>query len=294
MDLTAPWGRDYHPQKTLSYGNIPMKVTRKQIEQIIFEADTFYGKLFDILLILFIVASIAVVMLDSIESFSIAYGSYFTVAEWLFTVLFTLEYVTRLATVEKPLKYAFSFFGIIDFLAVVPTYIGLVIPAGKYLLVVRVLRVLRIFRILKLAHYVGEADLLMKALKASRRKILVFIFTVLTLVTLLGALMYMVEGQKNGFTSIPKSIYWAVVTLTTVGYGDISPQTSLGQALASCVMILGFGIIAIPTGIVTAEITRAMGERPHAFRICAGCGHGVHDDDARFCKICGDVLPPMP
>ena len=267
-----------------------MKLTRKQIEQIIFEADTFYGKLFDIVLILFIVASIAVVMLDSIESFSSSYGMFFSVAEWVFTVLFTLEYLTRLATVEKPLKYAFSFFGIIDFLAVVPTYLGLVIPAGKYLLVVRVLRVLRIFRILKLAHYVGEADLLLKALKASRRKILVFIFTVLTLVTLLGALMYMVEGQKNGFTSIPKSIYWAVVTLTTVGYGDIAPQTVAGQTLASLVMVLGYSIIAVPTGIVTVEFGRVR-EDSAGRRTCPACGRTGHDRDAAFCKICGARLP---
>ncbi|MBU1171013.1 MAG: ion transporter [Proteobacteria bacterium] len=268
-----------------------MNSLRKKIELIIFEADTFAGKLFDIILIISIAASVFVVMLDSVESYALRYGSFFIAAEWFFTVLFTMEYLLRLATVEKPLKYAGSFFGIIDFLAIIPSYAGLFFPGGKYLLVIRVLRVLRVFRVLKLAQYIGEAELLIKALRASRRKVIVFIFTVLTIVTIIGSAMYIIEGQENGFTSIPKSIYWAVVTLTTVGYGDISPQTSIGQALAAVVMILGFGIIAIPTGIVTAELTRAIGEQPHSRRTCPGCRNSRHEADARYCRLCGHLLP---
>lgn len=267
-----------------------IKNVRKHIELIIFEADTFGGKLFDILLIISIAASVMVVMLDSIQAYAVQYGSFFLIAEWFFTILFTLEYLLRLSTVDRPFKYAVSFFGIIDFLAIIPTYAGLFFPGGKYLLVIRVLRVLRVFRVLKLAQYIGEANLLIKALRASRRKIIVFIFTVLTIVTIIGSVMYIIEGQKNGFTSIPKSIYWAVVTLTTVGYGDISPQTSLGQALASVVMILGFGIIAIPTGIVTAELTRTIGDKQLLRRPCPECGCEGHDTDAAYCKRCGTLL----
>jgi voltage-gated potassium channel len=269
-----------------------MKNLRKTVEQIIFESDTFLGKLFDILLIVSILASVLVVMLDSIDAYARAYGPYFVAAEWFFTGLFTVEYIVRLLTVEKPLRYALSFFGIIDFLATIPTYVGLFFPGGQYLLVIRVLRVLRVFRVLKLAQYIGEAELLIKALAASRRKIIVFIFSVMTIVTIIGAMMYIIEGKANGFTSIPISVYWAVVTLTTVGYGDISPQTGLGQALATVVMILGFGIIAIPTGIVTAELTRAIGDHAKPFRVCPGCGSTLHESDARFCKLCGQSLAP--
>lgn len=269
-----------------------MKNLRKEIEHIIFEADTFVGKLFDILLIVSILASVLIVMLDSIEHLNAAYGRFFWAAEWFFTALFTLEYLLRLVTVEKPLVYVRSFFGVIDFLSIVPTYLGLIFPGGKYLLVIRVLRVLRVFRVLKLVQYIGEADLLVKALNASRRKIIVFIFAVMTIVVIIGSAMYIIEGQKNGFTSIPKSIYWAVVTLTTVGYGDISPQTGLGQALATLVMIMGFGIIAIPTGIVTTELTRMAGGKSESGMSCHRCGHKRHDNDARYCKICGESLNP--
>lgn len=276
-----------HPPSALLYA---MNNIRKNIEHIIFEADTFAGKLFDILLIVSILASVLVVMLDSMDTLNIAYGHLFWAAEWFFTGLFTLEYLLRLVTVDKPLSYARSFFGVIDVLSIMPTYLSLIFPGGKYLLVIRVLRVLRVFRVLKLVQYIGEADLLARAMIASRRKIVVFIFTVMTIVIIIGSAMYIIEGQQNGFTSIPKSVYWAVVTLTTVGYGDISPQTGLGQALATLVMLLGFGIIAIPTGIVTSEITRMSVSQPQKPHPCPHCAHAHHDSDARHCKICGYKL----
>lgn len=226
-------------------------------------------------------------MLDSIAEYSARYGDYFVTAEWIFTILFTVEYILRLATVKKPLKYAISFFGIIDLLAILPTYAGLFFPAGKYLVVIRILRVLRVFRVLKFVQYIGEAEMLIKALAASRRKITVFIFSVLAVVIVIGSIMYIIEGGNGGFTSIPKGIYWAIVTLTTVGYGDIAPVTVLGQTLASMVMILGYGIIAIPTGIVTVEYSKVVGQSEKSLKHCHGCGYENHDGDAIFCKKCG-------
>ncbi len=231
-------------------------------------------------------------MLDSVAEFSAKYGTFFVTAEWIFTILFTVEYILRLGTVKKPLKYAFSFFGVIDLLAIVPTYAGLFFPSGKYLVVIRILRVLRVFRVLKFVQYIGEADMLVKALVASRRKITVFIFSVLALVIIIGSIMYIVEGEVGGFTSIPRGIYWAIVTLTTVGYGDIAPVTVLGQTLASIVMILGYGIIAIPTGIVTVEFSKVAGTYASEknLRHCLGCSYENHDEDAIFCKKCGYEL----
>ncbi|UCG37888.1 MAG: ion transporter, partial [bacterium] len=214
---------------------------RKLLHEVIFEADTPAGKWFDVLLILSILASVVVVMADSVGTIRVGHGRFLVAAEWFFTVLFTVEYILRLVSVRSPLKYAWSFYGVVDFLAVIPTYLSLAFPATKYFLVLRVLRILRVFRVLKLIQYLKEANLLLKALAASRRKITVFLFTVLSLVTIFGSLMYVIEGEANGFTSIPKSIYWAIVTLTTVGYGDISPKTPMGQMLAALIMILGYG-----------------------------------------------------
>ena len=264
---------------------------RFRLHEIIFEADTPMGKLFDIVLIWSIVFSVVAVMLDSVETVRARYGILLYSAEWVFTILFTIEYVLRLLSVGRPLKYALSFFGIIDLLAIIPTYLSLIIPGSQYLLVIRILRVLRVFRVLKLAQYIGEANLLMRALKASYRKISVFLFAVLTIVIIFGSLMYLIEGQKNGFTSIPRSVYWAIVTLTTVGYGDISPQTLLGQTFASMIMILGYGIIAVPTGIVTVEMSN-INKKETTRQACLECSKEGHDNDARFCKYCGEALYP--
>jgi len=260
------------------------------LHEIIFEADTPAGKGFDILLIGSILLSVAAVMADSVAGINERWGGELYLVEWVFTLLFSMEYVLRLISVDRPGAYALSFFGSVDLLAILPTYISLVIPGSQYLLVIRILRILRIFRILKLVQYVGEARLLLEALRASRRKITVFLYTVLTLVVILGSLIYVIEGRENGFTSIPRSIYWAIVTLTTVGYGDISPKTELGQILASLVMIIGYAIIAIPTGIVTVELSRVgRGREPDA-RACPSCGRDGHDRDSKFCKHCGADL----
>ncbi|HEY5672079.1 MAG TPA: ion transporter [Malonomonas sp.] len=263
--------------------------TRLRLHEIIFEADTPLGKLFDLVLIFSIIASVIVVMLDSVAVLQQRYGVLFYFLEWFFTLLFTAEYLLRLGCIGRPLKYAGSFFGVVDLLSIIPTYLSLFIAGGQYLLVIRVLRLLRVFRVLKLVQYVGEANYLLRALRASRRKISVFLLSVLLLMVIFGAVMYIVEGPEHGFTSIPRSIYWAIVTMTTVGYGDISPQTSLGQALASVVMILGYGIIAIPTGIMTAEL--AFSQRIST-QSCAECSAEGHAHDARHCKFCGAELNP--
>lgn len=262
---------------------------RTVLREVIFEADTPTGKGFDIVLIVSILVSVAAVMLDSIGAMQSLYGSQLYQIEWFFTLIFTVEYLLRLLCVGRPFKYAISFYGVVDLLAIIPTYLSLFLPGSQYLLVIRILRILRIFRILKLVPYLGEAQLLMKALRKSGRKIAVFIYTVLTLVVIFGSLMYVIEGGEHGFTSIPRSIYWAIVTMTTVGYGDIAPQTSLGQALASIVMILGYGIIAVPTGIVTVEMSQAFG-RKVSTSVCSECSAEGHDVDARHCKFCGAVL----
>lgn len=260
---------------------------RARLHEIIFEADTPAGKTFDLLLQLSILTSVLVVMLDSVASLRQQYGEYFTLAEWVFTLLFTLEYTLRLYCIGQPLKYARSFFGIVDLLSVLPTYAALFLPGGQYLLSIRILRLLRIFRILKMVKFVGEADVLLRSLRSSGRKIIVFLLAILTLVVIFGSVMYLVEGEENGFTSIPRSIYWAVVTMTTVGYGDISPRTDLGQAIAAFIMVLGYGIIAIPTGIVTAELAF---KKQVTTQSCPACSAYGHDPDAEFCKYCGEVL----
>jgi voltage-gated potassium channel len=267
---------------------------RQRLYEIIFEADTPVGKLFDVTLIGTIVASVLVVMADSVASFSREYGPWLHGAEWGFTIFFSVEYLLRLLCVRRPVRYAFSLLGIVDLLAIVPTYLSLFFPGTQYLLVIRVLRVLRIFRVLKLAHYLGEMNVLARALAASRRKIIGYLFAVLTLVVVFGSLMYLVEGAGNGFTSIPKSIYWAIVTMTTVGYGDISPGTNLGQTLASLIMILGYGIIAVPTGIVTTELGRSSRPVRVSTQVCPSCLSEGHDPDAVFCKYCGERMNGEP
>ena len=267
---------------------------RKKLFEVIFEADTPAGKLFDVLLIVSILASVAVVMLDSVTSINEKWGAVLKGAEWFFTVLFTVEYVLRLICAGRAIRYARSFFGVVDLMAIVPTYLNLVLPGTRYLLVIRLLRVLRIFRILHLGRFVSEANVLMSAMAASKRKILVFFVAVLTLVVILGSLMYVIEepDPASGFTSIPKSVYWAIVTLTTVGYGDISPQTGIGQMLAAMVMILGYSIIAVPTGIVTAELTRSAGKEMTS-QVCPECTREGHDKDAKHCKFCGASFSPL-
>ena len=260
---------------------------RHRLHEVVFEADTSGGKAFDLMLIVCITLSIIVVMLDSIQAFHKQYGSLLYVVEWLFTLLFTVEYALRLLCVGRPLRYVFSFYGIVDFLSIIPTYLSIFVPGTQYLLVIRSLRVLRIFRIFKLAQYVGEARQLTRALHSSRRKIMIFYFTVIHIVVIVGAMMYLIEGRENGFTSIPRSIYWAIVTITTVGYGDISPQTNVGQAVAAFLMITGYAILAVPTGIITAEWAMQNNQRIISTQSCPQCSSEGHDVDAKFCKHCG-------
>ncbi len=270
---------------------LPRTSWRMTFHEIIFEADTPAGKGFDVLLIGSILISVAVVMLDSMGPVRAKIGGLLLGLEWCLTILFTIEYGLRLLVVGRPLKYARSFYGIVDLLAILPTYFSLLLPGSQYLLVIRILRILRIFRILKLVAYLGEARLLAKALRASGRKIAVFLYTVLTLVVIFGSLMYVIESESDGFTSIPRSIYWAIVTLTTVGYGDISPRTGIGQTLASLVMILGYAIIAVPTGIVTIEMSQTFNPGVST-QACPECGVDGHDADAYYCKYCGAFLHP--
>ncbi len=261
---------------------------KARLNTIIFEADTPLGRAYDIGLLLVIGASVLMVMLDSVAALHEQYGRFFYAIEWGFTIFFTLEYIVRLWCGENTARYAFSFFGIVDFLGVIPTYLGLLVHGSRYLVAIRFLRMLRVFRVMKLSSYEGELRAMSVALKASRRRILVFLFFVLTMVVVLGALMYVVEGETNGFTSIPTSIYWAIVTLTTVGYGDISPGTPLGQTIAAILMILGYSIIVVPTGIVSVEAARSAlgaGNAP-----CPACSRPGHDADAIHCKFCGAQL----
>ena len=260
---------------------------RHRLHEVIFEADTSGGKAFDLMLIVCIALSIVVIMLDSIQALHEQYGSLLYVAEWVFTLLFTIEYALRLLCVGRPLRYALSFYGIVDFLSIIPTYLSIFVPGTQYLLVIRSLRVLRIFRIFKLAQYISEARQLTRALHSSRRKIMIFYLTVIHIVVIVGAMMYLIEGRESGFTSIPRSIYWAIVTITTVGYGDIAPQTNVGQAVAAFLMITGYAILAVPTGIVTAEWAMQNNQRIISTQSCPQCSSEGHDVDAKFCKHCG-------
>jgi voltage-gated potassium channel len=266
------------------------KTPRQRLYEIIFEADTRAGKAFDLALIFAILLSVLAVMLESVAGIRLRHGEGLRTTEWVFTLLFTLEYGLRLASVDRPWRYALSFYGVVDLLSILPTYLSLVVPGAQSLLVLRALRLLRVFRVMKLVRYVGEAQTLARALHAARPKITVFLFTVLTLVLIVGTLMYLIEGEPSGFTSIPVSIYWAVVTMTTVGYGDITPQTVPGQMLAALIMIVGYGIIAVPTGIVSVELARA--SRPVSRKVCSGCLAQDHDPDALYCKHCGLPLRP--
>ncbi len=267
----------------------PRSGLRHRVHTVIFEADTPGGRTFDIGLLIAIVLSVLVVCLESVPEIRAQHHDLLIQIEWVFTILFTIEYVLRLWCVGRPLKYATSFFGVIDLLSIIPTWAGIAIGSGRSLTVVRALRLLRIFRVLKLGHFLWEAEHMRAALRSSARKIIVFIGVVLTLVLIMGALMYVIEsGAGSGFTSIPKSMYWAIVTLTTVGYGDVAPTTPLGQFLASCVMILGYGIIAVPTGIVSAELATA--RSTISTQACPDCAREGHDHGAKYCKDCGAQL----
>ena len=267
----------------------PWAPWRSRLHEIIFEAETPEGRAFDVILLVLIALSVLAVVLESVAELRGTHGTLFRRIEWSVTVVFTVEYILRLLAVRRPLAYALSFFGLVDLLAVLPTYLSLFVAGAQSLLVIRALRLLRVFRVLKLAHFVGEARLLGAAMQASGRKIIVFLGTVLTLVVIIGAVMYLVEGEPGGFTSIPQSIYWAIVTMTTVGYGDIAPITVAGKVLACMVMVIGYGIIAVPTGIVTVELAQA-GRKGVSTQACPSCGSDGHDGDALFCKYCSASL----
>lgn len=264
------------------------KKLKKQLHDIIFEADTKAGKLFDIILLVTISISVVIVMLNSVYSLHVKYGDLFLFFEWVITIIFTVEYFLRIYSVKKPRKYIFSFYGIIDVLSILPTYLSLIVAGTHFLIVIRMLRLMRVFRVLKLVRYVNASNTLLIAFVNSRRKIVVFLEVVLIIVVITGSFMYLVEGPESGFTSIPTAIYWSIVTVTTVGYGDIAPQTVLGQIIASMLMIVGFAIIAIPTSIIGSELVKM---RSHQnTQICRNCQFAMHDDDAKFCKKCGEEL----
>ena len=262
---------------------------RSRIHEVIFEADTPAGKTFDIILLVMIVLSVLAVILESVASVRAQYGTVLRAFEWTVTIAFTIEYLLRLLSVGRPLKYARSFFGVVDLLSILPTYLAIIISGAQSLMVIRALRLLRVFRVLKLAHFVGEAQMLRAALSASIRKIIVFLGVVITTVIIVGSLMYLIEGEAGGFVNIPASIYWTIVTMTTVGYGDIAPQSPLGKFLASVLMIMGYGIIAVPTGIVTVEMASAT-RKQISTQACHECAGEGHDRDAEFCKHCGARL----
>jgi len=262
-----------------------------KLNEIIFGVDTFAGRLFDIVLLVAIMISVMTVMLESVQDLQVRYGQIFLLIEWVLTILFTIEYLVRLGCVSKPSKYAFSFYGIVDLLSILPTFVALFLSGSKSLLVIRALRLLRVFRVLKVAHCMKEANHLWIAFRATQSKIMVFLFVVMTIILLMGSAMYLIEGPAHGFTSIPKSVYWAIVTMTTVGYGDIAPQTILGQSLAAVAMILGYGIIIVPTGVFSVEIVAASRAEKHLDMPCTNCDLHQHETDAIFCKHCGEKLP---
>ena len=263
---------------------------RVRLHEIIYESDTAAGKIFDVSLLLLILSSIIVVIMDSSEDWHLTYGDLFLKMEWGFTLLFTIEYILRLICINKPWRYVFSFLGLIDLLSIIPGYLSLFYAGAHSLLVLRALRLLRIFRIFKLTHFISEMQFLTVAIKGSMKKISIFMLIVLTLVIIMGSVMYLVEGGQNGFNSIADSIYWAIVTITTVGYGDISPVTPLGKFLASVIMLMGYGIIAVPTGIITTEMALAMKNKKQQQQVCPGCGREGHDSNAHYCKFCGEKL----
>jgi voltage-gated potassium channel len=263
---------------------------RRRLHTLIFEADTPGGRAFDILLLIAILLSVAAVVLESVESIGNRYAAPLRAVEWFFTAIFTLEYTLRLIAVKRPIKYATSFYGLIDLMAILPTYAALLLPGAQSLMAIRLLRLARVFRIFKLTTHVGESRVLLAALRAARPKITVFLVFVLTVICSIGAVMYVVEGPESGFTSIPESMYWGIVTLTTVGYGDITPQSPFGKFMASLIMILGYGVLAVPTGIVTSELTMATRRSRISTQACPACSHQGHDSDAKHCKYCGAAL----
>lgn len=268
---------------------LSLRHIRWVVHEIIFGTDTRWGKKFDVLLLWAILGSLAVVMAVSVSQVETHVGKWLTGLEWVFTVIFTLEYVARIWSSPNPRKYVLSFFGIVDLLSIIPTYLGLFVKGPQFLLVIRTIRLLRVFRVLKLARYVRGAEILVNAITGAKEKVLVFLSAVITLVFIMGTLMHVVEGGQNGFDSIPKSVYWAVITLTTVGYGDIVPVTALGQFIASVIMILGYGIIAIPTGLVGVEMAKA--ERMDRKNVCPKCGEDEHLPEPRYCHRCGERMP---
>lgn len=263
---------------------------QKKLHEIIYESETPAGKAFNVALLVMILFSVFVVMIDSVPAYHNRYGDAFYIIEWIVTIVFTIEYLLRIFAIERPFKYIFSFLGIIDLLAILPTYLSLMFVGAQTLIIVRALRLLRIFRIFKLNHYLSEMRFLSAALINSLRKISIFLMFVLTIVVIMGSIMYLVEDPENGFTSIPECIYWAIVTITTVGYGDISPVTPLGKAIASLIMLMGYGIIAVPTGIVTTEMALAARNRKENHQVCPSCGKEGHEEDAVYCKRCGTLL----
>ena len=263
---------------------------KHRLHEIVYEADTRAGRRFDLILLILILLSVVLVMLESIAEIHVKYESELDIMEWIITGLFTAEYITRLIAIKKPLSYVFSFYGIIDLLSTIPKYISLIMVGTDSLIALRALRLLRVFRILKITRFIGESNFLVKALYASRAKISVFLFAVFILCIIFGTLMYLIEGETNGYTSIPRSIYWAIVTMTTVGYGDIAPQTPLGQLLASLIMIMGYGIIAVPTGIVSSEMTHQTKNVDTNTQACLQCNTETHKDGAIFCHNCGTTL----
>jgi voltage-gated potassium channel len=275
--------------------NHPSGSLRARLNEIIFGYDTVAGRLFDLVLIIAILLSVAAVLLDSVQGLHLRYLDTFHVIEWSFTLLFTLEYLLRLYSTSSPRRYALSFFGLVDLFSILPTYLAFIWPEATFLIVIRILRVLRVFRILKLIRYMGEANVLSRALWQSRRKVLVFLFSVLTLQVIFGSVMFIVEGPDNGFTSIPASIYWSIVTMTTVGFGDIVPHTDLGRLIAAMTMMTGYAIIAVPTGIVSSELMNEFqSQRKHDVHdfvlVCGNCKRKGHDRDANYCKQCGQPL----
>ncbi|MCG6157094.1 ion transporter [Rubinisphaera margarita] len=264
---------------------------QQKLNEIIFGVDTPAGRYFDVALLVAILISVMTVVLESVSGLQARFGLYFLALEWFFTILFTIEYLLRLSCVERPVRYARSFFGIVDLMSIIPTYAAIFIAGSQSFLVIRALRLLRVFRVLKIAHCLKESQYLWIAFRATQSKILVFLLVVLTLILIMGSAMYLIEGPKNGFTSIPKSVYWAIVTMTTVGYGDIAPQTVVGQTLAAVAMILGYGIIIVPTGVFSVEVIHASKTERHLDVPCTHCDLHQHETDALYCKHCGTVLP---
>jgi len=263
---------------------------RSRLHEIIYEADTPLGKLFDIILLILIVLSVVFVMIESVQNIPQQFHTYLYVGEWVITVFFSIEYIARIITVKKPSRYIFSFYGIVDFLATIPLYLSFFIVGSNALITVRALRLLRVFRILKIARYIGESNKLIIALRDSRTKIFIFLFAVFIIAIISGTIMYLIEGEESGFTNIPISVYWSIVTLTTVGYGDIAPVTAFGQLIASFIMILGYGIIAVPTGIISAEYTRSSIHIDTNTQACHNCNEVRHSDKSKYCHNCGLAL----